>query len=100
MSQPNYAAAYAISDMASNKTTMSLRVDEGRAEAIRQVMQLAGENTKAGAIDTALHHYIRDHRNKKRIVEDLDPDTAEKLSTPELPIEVEISTAVGLEKGS
>ena len=76
---------------------MSLRVDEGRAEAIRQVMELTNENTKAGAIDTALHHYIRDYRNKNRVVEKLDSDIADELSTPELPIEVEIATSVGLD---
>lgn len=84
--------------MATNKTNMSLRVDEGRAEAIREVMQLAGENTKAGAIDTALHHYIRDYRNKKRIVEDLEPEIAEKLSTNELPIEKTVETFVGVDR--
>ena len=75
---------------------MSLRVDEGRAEAIRQVIQLTDENTKASATDTALHHYIRDYRNKNRVVEELDPDIADELSTPELPIEIEIATNVGL----
>lgn len=83
--------------MGSNKSTMSLRVDEGRAEAIRQVMQLSGENTKAGAIDAALHHFVRDYRNKETLVDELDPDLAEKLSTPELPVEVEIETSVGLD---
>ena len=81
--------------MASNKSTMSLRVDEGRAEAIRKVMQLTGENTKAGAIDAALHHYIRDHRNKEAIIDDLDPSVVKKLSTSELPMTMEIETAVG-----
>ena len=84
--------------MAPNKTTMSLRVDEGRAEAIREVMQLANENTKAGAIDTALHHYARDYRNKERIVEDLEPEIAEKLSTPELPIVKTVDTSVGIDR--
>lgn len=75
---------------------MSLRVDESRAEAIRQVMQLSGENTKAGAIDKALHHFVRDYRNKKSLIDELDPEIAEKLSTPELPIQISIETSVGI----
>lgn len=83
--------------MASNKSTMSLRVDEGRSEAIRKVMQLTGESTKAGAIDAALHHYIRDHSNKEVVVEDLDEEIVEQLSTQELPMEKSIETSVGRE---
>lgn len=76
---------------------MSLRMTEGREEVIRVVMQLTGENTKAGAIDKALHHYARDYRNKEALVDELDYEVVEDLSTPELPMWKEIETGVGTE---
>jgi hypothetical protein len=74
---------------------MSLRVTDKRARLLREVMQLADENTKAGAIDTALAHYIEDHRQKSKIVTDLDPEIADALSTNQLPIELEYEYQVG-----
>lgn len=75
---------------------MSLRVDEARAEAIRKVMELTAESTKAGAIDAALHHYIRDHRNKQAVISELDAGIVERLSTTEPPMDKHIETRVGV----
>lgn len=84
--------------MATNKGNMNLRMTDGRAEVLREAMQLTGENTKAGAIDVALKHYVRDYRNKETLVDELDPDVVEKLSTPELPLRKEIEISVGPDK--
>ena len=44
-------------------------------------MEKTGENTKAGAIDTALAHYLKDYRQKEQVIADLDPEIADALST-------------------
>ena len=75
---------------------MGLRVDEGRAESIRKVMQLTGESTKAGASDKALHHFVRDHQNKENLVDELGPELDERLGSAELPVEISIETSVGI----
>jgi len=82
--------------MATDKgSTMSLRVTDKRARLLREVMQLADENTKAGAIDTALAHYIEDHRQKSKLVTNLDPEIADALSTKQLPVKLEYEYQVG-----
>lgn len=74
---------------------MSLRMTEKRSRLIREVMELAEENTKAGGIDTALAHYIEDHRQKSEIVADLDAEVVEQLSTNQLPMYKECEFRVG-----
>ena len=59
-------------------------------------MQLTNENTKAGAIVTALAHYIEDHRQKSNLVTDLDPEIVEELSTRQLPMDLEYEYSVGV----
>ena len=49
----------------------------------------------AGAIDTALAHYIEDHRQKSNIVQDLDPEIVEALSTNRLPMSLEYAYSGG-----
>lgn len=70
---------------------------DARSRLIREVMQFTGENTKAGAIDEALGHYIEDHRQKSNIVQRLDPQIVEALSTNQLPMELEYQYSVGVE---
>ena len=60
---------------------------KGREETIRLLMQATGESTKTGALFAAAEHYLQDRRQKQRLVSDLDRDTAERLSTKQLPIE-------------
>jgi hypothetical protein len=59
------------------------------------LLEATGENTKTGALFCAVEHYLEDLRNKRALVEELDPETAERLSTSELPIEVSIERSVG-----
>jgi len=61
--------------------------NNGRDELVNRIQEISGENTKAGAIDRALAHYVQDYRQKQRLVTELDRDTAERLSTSEMPIE-------------
>lgn len=72
---------------------MRIRMDEEREDRIRRVMQATGENTKSGAIDIALKHYLADRRSKEKVAPELPDELAEQLSTPYLPIERE--TRVG-----
>lgn len=58
-------------------------------------MQATGESTKAGAIDTAIKHYLTDLQNKRRVAESLSTESLEELHTPYLPLERE--TNVGRE---
>lgn len=75
---------------------MRLRMDvDGRENRIRRLMKATGENTKAGAIDAAMKHYLNDLENKRQVADDLDTETAEALHTPWLPIERETSVGVG-----
>lgn len=66
-------------------------MDEEREDRLRRLMQATGENTKAGAIDTAVKHYLQDLRNKQRVADDLDTDVLEELSTPWIPMNRETS---------
>lgn len=74
---------------------MSLRITDKRARLLREMMQLSGENTKAGAIDTVLAHYIEDHRQKSKSVTDLASEIADALSTKQLPVKLEYQYQVG-----
>lgn len=77
------------------RQTMRIRMDEEREDRLRRLMQATGENTKAGAIDVAVKHYLNDLRNKQRVADDLDAEVVEELSTPWIPMERE--TSVGRE---
>ena len=73
--------------MSESNTAMNLRMTDERADLLRRAMEASGENTKAGAIDRALLHYIHDRQNKKRVADDLPADLADDLLTPALKIE-------------
>lgn len=66
-------------------------MDEEREDRLRRLMQATGENTKAGAIDAAIKHYLQDLRNKQRVADELDTEVVEELSTPWIPMERETS---------
>ena len=75
---------------------MRIRTDtKGRDETLRLLMQATGEKTKTGALFVAAEHYIADKRNKEDVVDQLDPEIVETLSTRELPMEIVIKTQVG-----
>lgn len=74
---------------------MRIRMDEEREDRLRRLMQATGESTKAGAIDTAIKHYLTDLQNKRRVAESLSTESLEELHTPYLPLERE--TNVGRE---
>lgn len=75
---------------------MRIRTDtNGRDETLRMLMQATGEKTKTGALFAAAEHYLEDKRNKERVISQLDPETAEALSTSELPVSVTVETQVG-----
>ena len=79
---------------------MRIRTDtKGRDETLRLLMQATGENTKVGAIFAAAEHYLEDKRNKEQVIGELvtNPELVEKLSTSELPLELDVSTRVGHE---
>jgi len=79
---------------------MRIRTDtKGRDETLRMLMQATDENTKVGALFAAAEHYLEDKRNKERLIDELvtNPDLVEKLSTSELPMELDVSTRVGNE---
>lgn len=66
---------------------MNLHLPDDRADRLRRVMNATGENTKAGAIDVALSHYLADLENKQRVADELPTDVVDELSTPWLPLE-------------
>jgi len=70
---------------------MRLQMNPERKRRFRRVMEATGENTKAGAIDVAMKHYLRDLQQKRQLVDSLEPETAEALSTGSMPINVEAS---------
>jgi len=74
---------------------MRIRMTDEREDRLRRLMEATGENTKAGAIDAAMKHYLNDLENKRQVADDLDTETAEALHTPWLPIERETSVGGG-----
>lgn len=75
---------------------MRIRTDtKGRDETLRLLMKATGENTKTAALFSAAEHYLADKRNKESVIDELEPEIAEELSTTELPLHVEIHTRVG-----
>jgi len=66
---------------------MRIRMNEDRERWIEQVKELAEEQTKSGAIDIALQHYIADVRNKQQVADELPTDVLEELHTPFLPMD-------------
>jgi hypothetical protein len=58
-----------------------------RERRLDRAMDAMGENTKAGAIDRALKHYLADKRNKEQVADELPGEIVQELSTPQLPIE-------------
>jgi len=49
------------------------------------------QNPRSNALDAAARHYLADKRAKQRVVPELPPEQARRLSTDELPIIVESS---------
>lgn len=58
-------------------------------------MEATGENTKAGALDVAMKHYLTDLEQKRQLVDEISPELAAELSTGSMPITSE--TSVGSE---
>lgn len=77
---------------------MRIRMTEKREDRLRRLMQETGENTKAGAIDVAIKHYLADLEAKRRVISELDDELLEDLSTPWIPLirEVEVEEQVGM----
>lgn len=75
---------------------MRIRMDEEREDRLRRLLEATGENTKSGAIDVAIKHYLSDLQNKKRVADDLPTDVLEELHTPYIPLERE--TSVGIDE--
>lgn len=72
---------------------MRIRMTDEREKRLKRVMREMGENTKAGAIDAALKHYLADKRAKEKIADEMRTEHVGELSTPWLSIERE--TTVG-----
>lgn len=72
---------------------MRIRMDDEREDRLRRLMNATGENTKAGAIDVAMKHYLSDLQNKKGVADDLPTEVIKELHTPYIPLERE--TTVG-----
>ena len=70
---------------------MTLELPDDRQARLRRVMEATGENTKAGAIDVAMQHYLTDLEKKRRVADGLDTKTLEALSTPWIPLQRETS---------
>jgi hypothetical protein len=66
---------------------MRIRMTDTRERRLDRAMDAMGENTKAGAIDRALKHYLADKRNKEQVADELPGEIVQELSTPQLPIE-------------
>lgn len=66
---------------------MRIRMNEDRERRLAKLQEATGENTKAGAIDVAVAHYLADLRAKEEVASLLDDELAERLSTRWLPIE-------------
>ena len=49
---------------------MCIRMDEEREDRLRRLLEATGENTKSGAIDVAIKHYLSDLQNKERVADD------------------------------
>ena len=60
---------------------------------MRRLLEETGENTKAGAVDVAIQHYLADLKAKQKVAPQLQDELVEELSTPWIPIERE--TKVG-----
>jgi hypothetical protein len=72
---------------------MCIRMTEEREKRLQRAMDAMDENTKAGAIDTALKHYLADLRNKSEVADEIPVEIVDSLSTPQIPIERE--TTIG-----
>jgi hypothetical protein len=62
-----------------------------RERRMRRLMEATGENTKSGAIDQAMKHYLIDLENKRDLIEELPPEHADALSTGPMPVTVDAS---------
>lgn len=70
---------------------MRIRMTDERERRLRRLMEATGENTKAGALDIAARHYLRDLEHKRDVVNELPAERVEELSTPYLPLEIEVT---------
>ena len=50
---------------------MRIRMNETRERRLKRAMEAMDENTKAGAIDQALKHYLADKQNKEQAADEL-----------------------------
>ena len=66
---------------------MHIKDTPDRDRRMRQLLQVTGENTKAGAVDVAIQHYLADLRAKQKVAPRLQDELVEELSTPWIPIE-------------
>jgi len=62
-------------------------MNQEREDRLSRLQEATGEKTKAGAIDTAVKHYLSDLQMKRDVAPELEDDLAERLSTPWLPID-------------
>ncbi len=67
---------------------------EEREDRLRRLMQKTDENTKAGAIDVAMKHYLSDLQNKERIADQLSTEALDELHTPYIPLERDTSVGI------
>jgi hypothetical protein len=57
-----------------------------RERLLKRAMEAMDENTKAGAIDRALQHYLGDLEAKREVAHQLSREQIDTLSTPQLKI--------------
>lgn len=78
---------------------MRIRMSEEREDRLRRLMQATDENTKAGALDIAVKHYLSDLQNKELVADQLTSEQLEALHTPYIPLERKTSVGIKSELG-
>jgi hypothetical protein len=68
---------------------MRIRKTELRERRWRRLKEATGEETVAGALDGAAKHYLTDLRKKQKVVDNLDGERVEELSTAFMPMDRE-----------
>lgn len=71
-----------------------IRLNDERRDLWDRLQRATGENTVSGALDVAAKHYLNDLENKRMAIEDLDPETADVLSTPWVQLDVTVDRSV------
>lgn len=75
-----------LRDRCSILENMHIKDTPARDRLMRQLLQVTGENTKAGAVDVAIKHYLEDLATKRRLAPQLTDEIVGELSTPWLPM--------------